>query len=76
MNRFNQLLLFLHFLGLALGFSASFASMVMGSLIGCPGTPYAAWCGYSRTTMAWIAGCARFNQRIAPGRSSTFMRRR
>ena len=33
MNTLNQVLLFLHFLGLALGFSVSFANMVMGGLM-------------------------------------------
>ena len=34
MNRINQVLLILHFVGLAMGFAASFANMVMGGLIG------------------------------------------
>lgn len=33
MNLVNQFLVFLHFLGLALGFSVSFGNMVMGGLI-------------------------------------------
>ena len=33
MNIVNQVLLFLHFLGLALGFSVSFGNMVMGGVI-------------------------------------------
>ncbi|MEW6322570.1 MAG: hypothetical protein AB1635_15965 [Acidobacteriota bacterium] len=33
MAEFNQVLLFLHFLGLALGLSASFANLVMGGLM-------------------------------------------
>lgn len=33
MSALNQLLLFIHFLGLALGFSVSFSNIVMGSLI-------------------------------------------
>jgi uncharacterized membrane protein len=33
MNIVNEVLLFLHFLGLALGFSVSFGNMVMGSII-------------------------------------------
>ncbi|MEZ5292881.1 MAG: hypothetical protein R2745_17500 [Vicinamibacterales bacterium] len=33
MNQLNQVLLILHFLGLALGFSVSFSTMVMGGLI-------------------------------------------
>ncbi len=33
MNTVNQVLLFLHYLGLALGFSVSFGNMVMGGLI-------------------------------------------
>ena len=33
MSTLNQVLLFLHFVGLALGFSVSFANMVMGGLL-------------------------------------------
>jgi hypothetical protein len=33
MNRVNQVVLFLHFVGMALGFSVSFGNMVMSSLI-------------------------------------------
>jgi len=33
MNRFYQVLLMLHFVGLAMGFAASFANMAMGRLI-------------------------------------------
>jgi len=33
MNRINQSLLILHFVGLAMGFAASFANMTMGALI-------------------------------------------
>jgi len=33
MKDFNHVLLILHFLGLALGFSVSFANLVMGRLI-------------------------------------------
>jgi len=33
MNELNQVLLFLHFLGLAMGFSASFGNAAMGGLI-------------------------------------------
>lgn len=68
MNRVIQVLLFLHFLGLALGFAVSFANMVMGRLISKAAPPEKAILGRFPPTMSklgriglillWVTGVA------------------
>lgn len=68
MSRVVQLLLFLHFLGLALGFAVSFGNMVMGSLIAKAAPPEKAVLGRFPPTMSklgriglillWVTGVA------------------
>lgn len=54
MNRFNQFLLILHFLGLALGFSVSFANMMMSGLIAKAAPPEKAVLGRFPPTMSQL----------------------